>query len=319
MPLLRRPARRPSRTTARRLAAVVAALGMAGATLALAAPASGYAGAAWFQPNTVYTQNFPDPSVIRVGSDYYAYATGTGGSYLPVMRSKDQITWQARDYYRSDAECCPELRKAYPYFNDALPYVASWGQHSNTGMHMTSWVTAPGVAQFGPNRFNAYYGLLETKPDRACIAVATSTSPQGPFYNPSWMTRPLICQGDAPGSIDPQPFVDPKTGRKYLHWAGEGVGGNPPTKLWSQELTADGLGLVGGQVELTRTTQAWEGPMIENPSMVLYRGRYYLLYSANNWWTGAYATGYALCSGPLGPCHKPRSTPLLSSNGLKLG
>jgi hypothetical protein len=304
--------RRAPRRTPRRTAAAVLALGLAAGTVAAATPASGYGGAPWFEPNKPYTQNFPDPSVLRVGSDYYAYATGTGGSYLPVMHSRDQQTWIAREAYDPGGG----LAQKYPGFNDALPWVASWGQHYDTGMHMTSWVTAPGVEKFG-NTYNAYYGLLETKPDKACISVATSSSPKGPFRDNT--TRPLVCEGDAPGSIDPQPFIDPATGRKYLLWAGEGVGGNPPTKLWSRELTADGLGFVGSASALTSTTQAWEGRMIENPSMVRYRGQLYLLYSANDWWTDRYAVGYALCDTPLGPCRKPRGVPLLTGNGLRLG
>ncbi|HEV2087983.1 MAG TPA: S-layer homology domain-containing protein, partial [Cryptosporangiaceae bacterium] len=98
-------------------------------------------------------------------------------------------------------------------------------------------------------------------------------------------------------------------------------GGNPPTKLWSRQLTPDGLAWAPGSTmrELTRTTQAWEGPMIENPAMVRYADRYFLLYSANNWWTDRYAIGYAECAGPLGPCSKPQGHPLLGNHGDKLG
>lgn len=306
--------RRPRSTARRAAVAAIALVAAVAGSVLVAGPASGYAGAPWFEPSKPYDQNFPDPSVFYENGTYYAYATGTGGSYLPVMTSTDQMTWIAREAY----DPCCNLLQRYPGFNDALPDVASWGVRDSGTQHMTSWVTAPGVAKFGSN-YNAYYGLWYQRPDRFCISVAVSTSgPKGPFWDRT--TRPLVCQaGDAPGSIDPSPFIDPRTGRKYLYWAGEDTNGLPPTRLWVQELSADGLSLQGPVNSLATTTQGWEGPMIENPSMTYYAGRYLLFYSANQWWTDRYATGYAVCSGPLGPCSKPRTTPLLRSNGIWQG
>lgn len=177
---------------------------------------------------------------------------------------------------------------------------------------------APGVEKIG-GTYNAYYSLLQSAPDRFCISVATSSSPQGPFTDRT--TEPLVCDGDSPGSIDPAPFVDPDTGIAYLTWASEGPGSDPPTKLWSRQLTADGLSFTPGSTarELTRSTQAWEGKMIENPSMVRHQGTVYLLYSANDWWTQDYAIGYAVCESPLGPCAKPSGAALLASDGVRQG
>jgi hypothetical protein len=47
--------------------------------------------------------------------------------------------------------------------------------------------------------------------------------------------------------------------------------------------------------------------------MIRYHGTLYLFYSANAYATSRYATGYAICRSVLGPCTKPRRTPLLSS------
>jgi hypothetical protein len=268
-----------------------------------------YVGAGWFEPAKVYTQNFPDPHVLRVGSDYYAYGTGTGGSYLPIMSSRDQVTWVAREAYRSG-----------PASNDGLLAVPKWAHHNyDAGNHMTSWVTAPGVAQFG-NTFNAYYGVwVGTNPDRHCVSVATSSSPKGPFVDNT--AGPLVCDGRTPGSFDPSPFVDPATGNKYLQWTSEGpgLGVNPPLKLWSRQLTNDGLAWAPGSVprEVLRETGGWEFPVVENPSMVRYRGQIYLFYSGNQWWTDRYAVGYAVCDTPLGPCQKRGQ--ILTSNGARLG
>jgi hypothetical protein len=66
---------------------------------------------------------------------------------------------------------------------------------------------------------------------------------------------------------------------------------------------------------LTQTPdQAWEGNVVENPSMVRHGGRYYLFYSGNEWASADYGTGYALCESVTGPCTKPRTTPLMASS-----
>jgi len=45
--------------------------------------------------NPVFARNFPDPSVLKVGADYYAYATTTGWEPLdhlfPILRSRDLV------------------------------------------------------------------------------------------------------------------------------------------------------------------------------------------------------------------------------------
>jgi hypothetical protein len=287
----------------------------AAASVVTAPSASAYGGAPWFEPGKPYDQNFPDPHVIRVGNEYYAYATGTGGAYLPVSRSTDLQTWVAREAYDPGGG----LAQKYPGFNDALPYVASWGQHADTDMHMTSWVTAPGVTQIG-STFVVYYGLWAAKnPDKHCISVATSSSPKGPFTDRT--SAPLSCESDAPGDIDPYPFVDPATGTPYLLWASKGSTARTTTKIFSRQLTPDGLAFAPGSVRhtLIDTTQAWEGSMIENPAIIRYADKYFLLYSGNDWWTDRYAVGYAECAGPLGPCRKPQNGPILGNHADRLG
>ena len=59
--------------------------------------------------------------------------------------------------------------------------------------------------------------------------------------------------------------------------------------------------------------------IIENPSMVRFEGRWFLLYSGNRWQTTSYAVGYASCSGPLGPCTRGPNNPILRSAHGRLG
>jgi hypothetical protein len=275
-------------------------------------PAGAYPGAPWFEPGKPYTQNFPDPAVLRVGDTYYAYATSTGGAYLPVMTSTDLRTWTARPAYDPG----PPLNKD-PYFNDALPYPASWGADRQVDGRLKKEVRAPGVARIG-GRYVLYYTLLQrVSPARYCISAAVGSSPLGPFVDNS--SGPIVCDSDPVGSIDPEPFVD-QDGSAYLLWKSEGVPGTEPTRLWSRRLNSDGLSLSGPAVELLHTTAGWEGNVIENPSMVRFDGTLVLFYSGNEWASSAYATGYATCDNPLGPCAKQTvDGPLFASGGERLG
>ena len=76
----------------------------------------------------------------------------------------------------------------------------------------------------------------------------------------------------------------------------------------------------------TNSQAPWEGSTIENPSMARYGGRTYLFYSASYFGPldaqghSSYATGYAVCRGPLGPCTRPvPGHPLLASAGVSQG
>ena len=76
-----------------------------------------------------------------------------------------------------------------------------------------------------------------------------------------------------------------------------------PATLWSQQLTPDGTALVPGTPSALLTpSQAWQGGVVEGPSMISSGGQDVLFYSANDWKTTNYAIGFADCTGPLGPC-----------------
>jgi beta-xylosidase len=295
------------------VALLLGAVPMLAGLAATAPPAAAYPGAPWFEPSKPYTSNFPDPDVRPFDGAYYAYATTTGGAYLPVMRSTDLVTWTARPAYDPG----PPL-DSDPYFNDALPHPARWGAESGSG-RITKQVWAPAVERIG-GRYVLFYSIkASNSPERYCISVATASSPLGPFTDSS--TGPFVCDSDPKGSIDPDPFVDPDTGTPYLLWKSEGVPGSLPTRIWAQQLDASGTAFAPGSArrELLRTSQPWEGDVVENPSMVRHGGQLYLFYSANEWASSAYATGYAVCESVLGPCTKPRGTPLLASSGDRLG
>jgi beta-xylosidase len=236
----------------------------------------------------VYPGDFPDPFVLRLGGSYMAYATQTGQINVQGMRSEDLSTWQGP-------------RNVLPL----LPLWAGWGK---------TW--APAVLQTGP-AYRLYYTVQHAASGRQCISVASSTMPQGPFLDLS--LSPWICQLDRAGSIDPYTFVE-DDGTAYLLWKSDDNAVGRPSSLWGQQLSPDGLSLVGTPVQLLVQGQAWEAPAIEGPAMVREGANYYLFYGANDWDSPNYAIGYATCTGPLGPCTKvTTSGPWMASEGEAVG
>jgi hypothetical protein len=149
---------------------------------------------------------------------------------------------------------------------------------------------------------------------RRCISIASSSSPLGGFRD--WSSAPIVCSNQPKGSIDPQIF-QPGNGNSFLIWKNSGIPGQLATQIWVRRLDSTGLAFQPGTRAhlLLQTAQPWEGNVIEAPAMIHYAGHFYLFYSGNLYLTANYATGYAICSGPLGPCHRPVAGPLIASGG----
>jgi beta-xylosidase len=230
--------------------------------------------------NPVYKLDFPDPYVMLVGDTYYAYATTNGSTTnIRVIRSKDLVNWED--------------------VGDALPALPKWSV-LNSGY---TW--APGVIQL-KDQFLMYYVARDQDVDRQCIGVAVSDNPAGPFRDPN--NEAFVCQAKLGGSIDAYPFRD-EDGKLYLLWKNDGNCCGLDVGLWIQELSSDGMNLVGEPVKLIERDQPWERPLIENPAMVKHNDKYYLFYSGNWWESYEYAIGYAVCETVTGPCEKPLKEP----------
>lgn len=246
--------------------------------------------------NPVIRADFADPFVLRVGESFYAYATNALGKNVQAAKSSDLASW-------SDLE-------------DAMPALPAWAK-ANASL---TW--APSVLARG-SRYVLYYTARHIASGFQCIGRAMADRPEGPFVDES--EAPLVCQVAAEqalcGSIDASPFVD-DDGNAFLLWKSDenAEACKADARLWSQKLTADGLGLEGTASELLRRDKAWELPLIEGPSMTKHDGKYYLFYSANWWESPNYAVGYATCSGPSGPCEKKSvDAPLVASRDGALG
>jgi xylan 1,4-beta-xylosidase len=254
--------------------------------LSLCAAASAQAQPRGTYNNPVAAGDFPDPSVIRVGQDYWAAATSSEWApEFPILHSRDLINWEI-------VGAVFENRPAW-----------SVGSY---------W--APEISQHG-GRFFIYYAARQ-KSGSLCVAVATAARPQGPYTDHG----PLVCQ--PVGSIDGFPVTDER-GQRYLLWKEDGNSVSKPTPIWAQKLSANGTRLVGERKEILRNDQPWEkhaslpyGDLIEGPAIIRRGGWFYMFYSGNFCCAREcnYMMGVARSRKLLGPWEKSPANPILAGN-----
>jgi beta-xylosidase len=237
--------------------------------------------------NPVIDADFPDPFILADGSRYYAYATTDAAQHLQLARSDDLVTWDVLD--------------------DPLPKLPLWSSGD-------TW--APEVRKTSAG-YVLYYTAHDPdlkRPDSngsQCITLAVSASPEGPFVDDS--AKPLECQADLGGSIDATSFAD-VDGSLWLVWKNDGNCCGLPTRFFMQRLSADGLKLTGKVTDLGVVNDAaWEGRLIEAPTLIVKDGTYYLFFSANGYDTEFYAVGYATAKTVTGPYVDAPENPILAS------
>jgi GH43 family beta-xylosidase len=237
-------------------------------------------------------ENRSDPFLYLADGRYYLYTSGepfTNRLNVPVSTSTDFRHWS-------------------PVTN-ALPALPPWATAGFT------W--SPDVHQFGSTYvlyFTAHIDALQEE----CIGDATSSSPAGPFVSNE--VQPLICQTALRGSIDPRVFTD-SSGINWMVWKSDqnNRSTTAPVTLWSQQLTPDGLGLIGTPNDLMSPDEPWQGTILEAPDMFEVNGVYWLAYSGNWFNQPPYAIGVAWCLKPEGPCVDVTDHPVLGTNAQGQG
>ena len=182
------------------------------------------------------------------------------------------------------------------------------------------------------------------------IGVAVADSPTGPFtdlYN-----RPLF-EPEYP-VIDANVLFDDQSGKNYLYFSRccykhpvESEIADSVRKaglydkveeswVYGVELKPDFSGIIGEPVRLlappsllsdrqaeweSRSVTCGEAPRRWTEGSYIFRhgDKYYMMYSANAFFGGNYAVGYATSDNPLGPFEKSASNPVLSENASKGG
>lgn len=166
-----------------------------------------------------------------------------------------------------------------------------------------------------------------------CIGRAIATAPMGPYTAEA---SPIYCglpaeRGSNPwgrGALDPEVFRAPD-GSLHLLVALSRTRDN----IGVLRLTPDGK-VVGGinarPTTLVSQRFPWHdgvddnklGPtFLENPSMAYDKatGTYLLFYSAGDWRTSRYLTGFARCATPAGPCTLDARGPFLGAGSWRSG
>ncbi len=278
------------------------------------------------RPNAPTVWDNADPGVFVWEGVTYLFGT-TNNMHLPVRR----VTSFTGTLGQSQVDWAQAPR-------DAMPTRPAW-------VDPAEWeIWAPSVTSIS-GRFVVYFASKHKGPasdefNDLCIGRADATDPMGP-YTP-W-SQPLYCglpregavAGQPPsnswgrGALDPEVFVAPD-GRTHLLVAlsrtrdnigivrldrtGQVVGGRnaQPTILASQ-----GLPWHDGTVDASLQGHTF----LENPSMAYdaHTRTYLLFYSAGDWNTAKYLTGFARCTRPTGPCTLDRRGPFLRGGPSRTG
>lgn len=229
----------------------------------------------------------PDPSICRVGDDYYLvtstfeYLPG-----LPVFHSRDLVGWEQIGHV-----------------------VDRPGQLDYTGIASSGGLYAPTI-----RHHDGLFWLVCTLVDqqdatRGGNFVMTATDPAGPWSDPVWL--------DADG-IDPSIFFD-DDGRVWVH--GTRLARDPQwhdqTEVWVRELDRTTLSLVGPEHVI------WNGALkdvvwAEGPHLYRIDGTYYLL-AAEGGTEFHHAVSVARAEHVTGPYVGNRANPVLTHRHLGHG
>lgn len=241
--------------------------------------------------------DFPDPNILKVGDRWIAYATGLSGiTNIQVAESSNLVDWTVP--------------------RELLPSRPSW---QSNAMGLT-W--APDVMKIGKSWLMIYVAR-DTNSKRQCLSYAWSSSPLGPFSDTS--TSPILCQSKLGGTIDPHLFQDTNS-EYYLFFKNDGnaLGFDMKTfsrvksKIWVSKISIkeNSRPSMESNIEWTGLTAkyAWQGDLVEAPSVIKNNDSYFLFYSANNYDSANYGEGYAVATSVMGPYEDKSISPLLFTN-----
>ncbi|GGK79135.1 glycoside hydrolase family 43 protein [Rufibacter glacialis] len=197
--------------------------------------------------NPIFPGFYPDPSICRVGEDYYlitstfAYFPG-----VPIFHSKDLVNWTQIGNILDRPE-----------------------QLNLAGHDVSRGIFAPTISY----KDGTFY-MVTTLIDRGGNFVVTATNPAGPWSNPHWL--PNV------SGIDPSLFHD-EDGKSYIMYNSEAPDNKPlydghrTIRMFEFDLkTMKTVGpqhlLVNGGVDLSKKP-VW----IEGPHIYKVNGYYYLM------------------------------------------
>jgi xylan 1,4-beta-xylosidase len=203
--------------------------------------------------NPIIQGGHPDPSICRVGEDYYIVnSTFEYFPGLPIHKSKDLVNWELIGYGLHRPEQCMGAVNLVDVQSDGGIHAPTIRHHKGTFYIITT---------------NVYYHP-DTETTDFVNFIITAENIEGPWSDPH------VLEG-APG-IDPDIFFDDDGKVWYVgthspenpNFPGEG-------EIWLQEIDLNKWALKGERHYLWRG--ACGGVWVEGPHMYKKDGRYYLL------------------------------------------
>jgi alpha-N-arabinofuranosidase len=235
--------------------------------------------------NPILPGFYPDPSICRVGDDYYL-VTSTFEYFpgLPVFHSRDLVHWHQIGHVLDRPSQLPL-----------------------DGIRFSRGLYAPTI-RYSNGMFYVINTLVDGK-TKSGNFIVTATDPAGPWSEPYWLDS-------APG-IDPSLFFD-DDGRAW--YTGNRVPAHSQyaehREIWLQELDLQSMRLVGEVYVL------WDGALkgaahAEASHIYKVKGRYYLMIAEGG--TGHHhAVTIARSDSISGPYESNRANPILTHRNLGL-
>ena len=240
--------------------------------------------------NPIISGAHPDPSICRVGDDYYI--VNSSFEYfpgLPIHHSKDLVNWELIGYGLHREDQCNGEMNLVDVQSDGGIHAPTIRYHKGTFYIITTNV----------------YNSGDGSPGLMRNFIITAKNPSGPW------SKPHIIEG-APG-IDPDIFFD-DNGKVYFtgtHSPGD-MNSNGIGEIWIQELDIKKWKLVG------KRHTVWDGIFgccTEGPHIYREHGLYYLLVAEGG--TGKnHAVMIAASENILGPYEENQRNPILTTRHL---
>ena len=245
-----------------------------------------------FFTNPILTGGYPDPSICRVGGDYYL--VNSSFEYfpgLPIHHSKDLINWELVGYALHREDQCSGVMNLMDVQSKGGIHAPTIRFHNDTFYIITT---------------NVYLPRKQDQPTQFINFIITAQDIRGPW------SEPHILEG-APG-IDPDIFFDDDGKVWYVgthspeqpNFEGEG-------EIWLQQLDLINWKLTGERYFLWRG--ACGGVWVEGPHIYKRDGRYYLMV-AEGGTSFNHAVMVAVSDDIRGPYQANPRNPILSSRHL---
>lgn len=237
--------------------------------------------------NPISWDECPDPSVLKVGNDFYVANTRP----QPQNFKPGEAAYPLRKAVNGDFNNLVDIGNVFP------------AGKAPTWLHVDPW--AP---EF---HFDKELGYTVTftgrnKDGKLCIGMAFADKPEGPYVEKTpgpFLVNPEI------GVIDSHVTFDESTGKRMFLWKedwNDRPGAKKTTPLLMQELkVVDGVPkLVGKRTQTIENDLPFEHDLVEGASIIKRGDHHYMFYSAGPYYNGDYVTSVARAKSLDGPWEK---------------